>query len=79
MTRTLIGLMREARAIASWRGHHLRSWTGLQWNRHNTREAYCKDCGRSVTVSLKPYPNEADIMEEAVAVNCNSCQNKEGR
>jgi len=60
-------LKREAREGATWRGHKM---TPFQPYSPGKFYSGCVRCGRSVSVTLRPLPNEIDIAGEAVAVGC---------
>jgi hypothetical protein len=58
----------EAQRYARFRGHILSPWT----HREHQTIAYtsCERCGLGVYVTAKPAANEAPIMGQAVATNC---------
>lgn len=60
-------LKREARDVATWRGHTLARFRSSDTRYHF---AQCSQCNQGVQVALRPYSNEIDIGGEAVALNC---------
>ena len=67
MTR-LERLRREGKEAATWRGHKMLS----RFRRYATHLYAVCLCGRSVYIPYRPAPNEADLMGEALAVNCDA-------
>ena len=61
-------LKREAREGATWRGHKMTPFR--LYSPGGKFYSECVRCGRSVSVVLRPLPNEIDIGGEAVAVGC---------
>ena len=77
-------LIRKARIYCDWRYHDMKPFRAI--NHHclpfathsnltikEARQAYseCRVCRRTCTVSINPLPNEADMMGEALALECN--------
>lgn len=57
-------LRKQGLASARGRGHKMTLQGYGQWT--------CKDCGRSLVVTVSPLPNEANVMGAAVAVHCSN-------
>ena len=62
-------LLRRAHAACKHRGHIMRPFHRLGPNA-GTWGSTCLLCGKAAWVTPNPLPNEADIMGEAVALNC---------
>lgn len=65
----LARLKKEAKEIAEWRGHELKTFrTNEFYETEATSE--CQNCGAWVTVNSNPMPNQIDIGGPAAALNC---------
>jgi len=68
-------LLRQAHKACRNRGHVMRPFQRLgptaPMDRHTAKwGSTCLLCGKVVWVTPNPLPNEAEIMGEAVALNC---------
>lgn len=60
-------LQHEALKSCRFRGHDMKRFCHLM---HSFHYAYCRHCGMGVSVDTDPLPDGAEIMGEAVALNC---------
>ena len=65
--RGLPGLRKLASETATLRGHWLQPWINTA---PHMNEASCRNCGKEVTLNVKPAPNEIAIGGEAMALGC---------
>lgn len=68
-------LIRKARMYCDCRHHDMKPFKtverGLRVRDARWAHSTCKVCGRSCMVNTNPMPNEADMMGEALALECN--------